>query len=151
MAENVVEIVIRANEQFEKSFKGAVDGMDGIVKAASTMSAVLIGASVAAAASIAVLTEKAIINAAEMGKMAQIAGMSVEEFSKLAKRITEDARIEVRGRRDDVLKKIKAAQDRKELTEDTVFKGKERVQKAVDAANGKIETALNTKLGELSE
>ena len=73
------------------------------------------------------------------------------EFSKLAKKIAESARIQVRGRRDDIMKKIKAAQDSKALSEDQVFKGKEQLQKVVDGANHKIETALEAKLKEIAE
>ncbi len=73
------------------------------------------------------------------------------EFSKLAKKIAESARIQVRGRRDDVMKKVKVAQDVKTLSEDQVFKGKEKLQKVVDGANGKIEAALEAKLKEISE
>lgn len=74
-----------------------------------------------------------------------------EEFGKLAKKMAEAARIQIRTHRDDVLKKIKAAQDRKELSEDIAFKSKEAAQKVVDAANGKIESQLATKLAELAE
>ena len=73
------------------------------------------------------------------------------EFTKLAKKIAEEARIQIRGHRDETLKKMKAAQDRKELTEDTAFKGKETAQKAVDRANERIETGLGAKLKEIWE
>ncbi len=73
------------------------------------------------------------------------------EFSKLAKKIAEAARISIRNHRDDAMKKVKAAQDAKTLSEDQAFKGKEQLQKAVDAANGKVEDTLNAKLKELME
>ncbi|HTY40215.1 MAG TPA: ribosome recycling factor [Candidatus Paceibacterota bacterium] len=73
------------------------------------------------------------------------------EFTKLVKKMAEEARIKVRAYRDEVLKKVKAAQDRKELSEDQVFKGKERLQKIVDGANEKVETTLGGKLKELAE
>ncbi len=73
------------------------------------------------------------------------------EFSKLAKKIAETARIQIRGQRDDIMKKVKAAQDAKMVSEDQVFKGKERLQKVVDDANQKIESALEAKLKEISE
>ena len=73
------------------------------------------------------------------------------EFTKLAKKIAETTRIQIRSHRDDVLKKIKTAEEKKELTEDTVFKGKEQIQKVVDQANGKIEQNLNSKLAEIAE
>ncbi len=74
-----------------------------------------------------------------------------EEFGKLAKKMAEAARIQIRTHRDDVLKKIKAAQERKELTEDAAFKAKEAAQKVVDGVNGKVESQLETKLAELAE
>ncbi len=73
------------------------------------------------------------------------------EFTKLAKKIAEAARIQIRTHRDDVLKKLKAAQDRKELPEDAAFKAKEAAQKVVDGANGKVESQLTAKLAELAE
>jgi ribosome recycling factor len=73
------------------------------------------------------------------------------EFAKLAKKIAESARISVRNHRDDIMKKVKAAEERKELSEDVVFKGKERLQKVVDEANAKVEGELHAKLAEIAE
>jgi ribosome recycling factor len=73
------------------------------------------------------------------------------EFAKLVKRMVETARIQIRSHRDDVMKKIKAAEAEKKMDEDAAFRGKERVQKAVDEVNKKIETMLEGKLKELSE
>lgn len=74
-----------------------------------------------------------------------------EEFMKLAKRISEDARIQVRGKREEAIKKLKAAEEGGELNEDDVFKGKEKVQKIVDSTNAEIEKALEAKIKELGE
>ncbi|HEY4526160.1 MAG TPA: ribosome recycling factor [Candidatus Paceibacterota bacterium] len=73
------------------------------------------------------------------------------EMTKLVKRMSEDARITVRGERDEANKKIKAAEDSGQATEDQVFKGKEQIQKITDTANKQIENLLNGKITELSE
>jgi ribosome recycling factor len=74
-----------------------------------------------------------------------------QEFMKLVKRISEDSRIQVRAKRDETMKKLKAAEESGELNEDMVFKGKEKAQKAVDNANGEIEKNLEAKIKELGE
>ena len=74
-----------------------------------------------------------------------------EEFMKLAKRIVEEAKIQVRMRRDDANKKVKAAEEEGVLGEDQAFKAKEQIQKAVDEANKKAETLLEGKVKELAE
>jgi len=72
------------------------------------------------------------------------------EFMKLAKKMVEASRIQVRGFRDEANKKIKALEEGKEIGEDELFKGKEKVQKMVDETNKKIEAELNSKLEELA-
>lgn len=74
-----------------------------------------------------------------------------EEFMRLAKKLTETFRIQVRNLRDEAIKKVKAAEDRKEMNEDEVFKAKEKIQKAVDQVNKDIEGLLEKKLKELSD
>lgn len=74
-----------------------------------------------------------------------------EEFSKLVRKNGENYRIQVRHFRDEVIKKVKAAEEKKELNEDDVFRMKEKIQKAVDGINKEIETLLEKKLKELSE
>lgn len=74
-----------------------------------------------------------------------------EEFTKLAKRMAESSRIQIREKRDDVLKRIKAAQENKEISEDQFFKLKEKAQEVVDKSNKKIEEKLEEKLKELSD
>ena len=71
------------------------------------------------------------------------------EFEKLVRKMSEASRIQVRSHRDDVMKKMKAAEDEKKLSEDQAFKGKEQVQKMVDDTNKKIEAALEQKVKEL--
>ena len=74
-----------------------------------------------------------------------------EELMKLAKKMTEGFKIEVRNEREDAIKKVKAAQDKKEMTEDDVADAKEKIQKRVTAANESLEIALQKKIAELSE
>ena len=73
------------------------------------------------------------------------------EFEKLVRTLSEKSRIHVRSHRDDIIKKIKAAEDAGTLSEDQAFKGKEQVQRIVDGANQKIEAALENKIRELKE
>ena len=74
-----------------------------------------------------------------------------EELTKLVKKTAETTRIQLRGRRDDIMKRVKDGEAAKELTKDDVFRGKEKIQKIVDKANAEIETAVNEKLAELGE
>lgn len=74
-----------------------------------------------------------------------------DELTKLVKKNAEVARIQVRARRDETIKKLKDAEGKKEMTEDEVFKTKEKIQKAVDEANKQIETLVDGKLKELGE
>lgn len=74
-----------------------------------------------------------------------------EELTKLVKKISESFRIQIRAKRDDAIKKLKEAEVNKELSEDEVFKMKEKTQKAVDAANKKIEDIVSAKFLELGE
>jgi ribosome recycling factor len=74
-----------------------------------------------------------------------------EEITKLIKKTAEATRIQIRSRRDDTMKHLKDAENKKEATEDEVFKAKEKVQKAVDKANGEVEAAVENKLAELGE
>lgn len=74
-----------------------------------------------------------------------------EELTKTAKKSAEGARISVRAERDEAIKKLKAGEDKGELSEDDVFKLKQEAQKAVDEANKAIESHLSKKLAEFSE
>ena len=74
-----------------------------------------------------------------------------DEMSKLVKKISEAARIQIRARREDAVKRLKDSENKKEITEDDSFKGKEKIQKATDKANGEVEAMVNSKLNELGE
>lgn len=72
-----------------------------------------------------------------------------EELMKLVKKTSEATRIQIRNRRDEVMKKIKEAESEKKMSEDEVFKTKEKIQKIVDKVNGEIEAMVGGKLKEL--
>ncbi len=74
-----------------------------------------------------------------------------EEMTKLVKKTAEAARIQVRGKREEIMKRLKDAETKKEITEDDAFKSKDKVQKAVDKANKDIEGFVEVKLAELGE
>lgn len=74
-----------------------------------------------------------------------------DELAKTVKRAAEDARIAVRNQRDDMMKKVKAAKEAKELTEDDEFSLKERLQKTVEAGNKRIDELTEAKLASILE
>lgn len=71
------------------------------------------------------------------------------QLTKLAKSKLEEARISVRGIRDDVMKELESAFKAGELSEDDKFAKKEAVQKAVDAENRALEELFTSKEAEL--
>ena len=103
------------------------------------------------------------IEAAHMGLTASNDGTTIratvsalgderrEELTKLVKKTAETARIQLRSRRDDIMKRVKDGEAAKELTKDDVFRGKEKIQKIIDKANGDIEKMVDEKLAELGE
>ncbi len=70
---------------------------------------------------------------------------SRKELVKMLKRFVEDARIQVRKERDEVLKKAKA----EGASEDEMFRRKNEIQKIVDEANKKIEDLASAKENEI--
>ena len=73
------------------------------------------------------------------------------ELTKLVGKMAEATRITIRTTRDEVNKKIKAAESNKETGEDQAFKAKEKMQKIVEEQNKLIEGMVEAKLKELSE
>ncbi len=73
------------------------------------------------------------------------------ELSKLVKKMTEQMRIQVRGLRDEAIKKLHTAENDKKISEDQAFKSKEEIEKMVKDRNQKIEATLEKKLKELEE
>ena len=74
-----------------------------------------------------------------------------EEFAKLVKKMAEQWKIQIRARRDDIMKKVNAAEEEGGWGEDQVFKGKEKIQKVVEEANKKLEALLERKLAEFAQ
>lgn len=68
-----------------------------------------------------------------------------KELVKIAKKFSEEAKVSVRNVRQDTLKDIKKAKDTKEITEDEVKDFETQIQKAVDAANLKIDESFKKK------
>ncbi len=74
-----------------------------------------------------------------------------QELAKFAGKTAEAKRIQLRSRRDETIKKIKSAEEKKEITEDQFFHAKEKIQKLLDEANEKVETVLRDKIKEIEE
>ena len=74
-----------------------------------------------------------------------------DEMGKLVKKISESARIQIRSKRDDAVKRLRDAENKAEITEDDAFQGKEKIQKATDKANKEVESLVESKLGELGD
>lgn len=73
------------------------------------------------------------------------------QLLKLAKSKHEDARVSVRGLREDVMKELDKAEKAGDITEDDKFAEKERVQKLVDETNTKLEHLFIQKEAEVSK
>lgn len=80
-----------------------------------------------------------------MIKVPQVTEERRKELCKVAKKLSEDAKISVRTARQDSLKDIKTAKDKKEITEDNVKDLETKLQKMVDEANKKIDEYLKKK------
>lgn len=74
-----------------------------------------------------------------------------DELMKTVGKMAEAARIQIRARREDAMKRIKDAKSTGTITEDDDFKGREKIQKATEKANGEAETLLKSKIAELGE
>lgn len=74
-----------------------------------------------------------------------------EELIKLVKKHAEATRITVRTHRDDAMKALRAAKDKKALSEDDEFRFREQAQKRVEKANEEIEKLTDAKLRSISE
>jgi len=80
-----------------------------------------------------------------------LSGERRQELMKLVKRETEEAKIKVRGLRDEENKEINRQFESKEIGEDEKFKLKEKIQEGVDKANREIEKILEGKIREIEE
>ena len=72
-----------------------------------------------------------------------------EELSKTVRKSAEETRIHIRRERDGAMKSLKSAEETGELPKDRAFKLKEKIQKAVEAANGEVEAVVQKKFVEL--
>jgi len=72
------------------------------------------------------------------------------QLQKLAKTKLEDARITVRGVRDEVMKQIEKLEKDGDMSEDEKFTKKDEVQKQVQATNNTLEAMLANKESELT-
>ena len=75
----------------------------------------------------------------------ELTGERRAQLAKLAKSKFEEARVSLRGARDEVMKAIDKAKDDGELSEDEKFRIRETVQKKVDDYNEKLEARYSAK------
>lgn len=73
------------------------------------------------------------------------------QLLKLAKAKLEEARVSIRGARDETMKDIDAKEKGGEMSEDDKFGAKETLQKKVDAANSSLEGHYMQKEREIQE
>ena len=73
------------------------------------------------------------------------------QLLKIAKAKHEEARVSLRGVRDDVMKEIEALLREKEMSEDEKVGAKEAIQKKVDIFNGKFDELLSLKEKEVAQ
>ena len=66
-----------------------------------------------------------------------------KELAKVVRKMAEDARVAVRNVRRESIEKLKDREKRKEISEDEVKRGQERVQKETDACVRKIDDILD--------
>ncbi len=80
----------------------------------------------------------------------ELTGERRQQLVKLAKSKLEDARVSVKGVRDDLMKTIDAAEKAGDMSQDDKFTAKEAVQKVVDATNRALEARFTEKETEIS-
>jgi len=73
------------------------------------------------------------------------------ELAKVVRKMGEDARVAVRNVRREAIEKLKDREKKKEISEDVVKRGQERIQKETDAHVKKIDEILKTKEQEILE
>jgi len=74
-----------------------------------------------------------------------------KELAKLVRKMAEDARVGVRNVRREAIEKLKDREKKKEISEDVVKRGQERIQKETDAHVKKIDEILKSKEQEILE
>ena len=73
------------------------------------------------------------------------------ELAKVVRKMGEDARVAVRNVRREAIEKLKDREKKKEISEDVVKRGQERIQKETDAHVKKIDEILKSKEQEILE
>lgn len=73
------------------------------------------------------------------------------ELAKVVRKMAEDARVAVRNVRREAIEKLKDREKKKEISEDMVKRGQERIQKETDAHVKKIDEILKSKEQEILE
>ncbi len=73
------------------------------------------------------------------------------ELAKLVRKMAEDARVAVRNVRREAIEKLKEMEKRKEVSEDDVKRGQEKIQKETDAFIKKVDEILKAKEQEILE
>ena len=73
------------------------------------------------------------------------------ELAKVVRKMGEDARVAVRSVRREAIEKLKDREKKKEISEDLVKRGQERIQKETDAHVKKIDDILKSKEQEILE
>ena len=74
-----------------------------------------------------------------------------KELVKVVRKMAEDARVGVRNVRREAIEKLKDREKKKEISEDVVKRGQERIQKETDAHVKKIDEILKSKEQEILE
>jgi ribosome recycling factor len=74
-----------------------------------------------------------------------------KELAKMVRKMAEDARIAVRNVRREAIEKLKDREKKKEISEDIVKRGQERIQKETDAHVKKVDEILKSKEQEILE
>jgi len=73
------------------------------------------------------------------------------ELAKVVRKMAEDARVAVRNVRREAIEKLKDREKKREISEDVVKRGQERIQKETDAHVKKIDEILKSKEQEILE
>ena len=73
------------------------------------------------------------------------------ELAKVVRKMGEDARVAIRSVRREAIEKLKDREKKKEISEDVVKRGQERIQKETDAHVKKIDEILKSKEQEILE
>lgn len=74
-----------------------------------------------------------------------------KDLAKVVRKMAEDARVAVRNVRREAIEKLKDREKKKEISEDVVKRGQERIQKETDAHVKKIDEILKSKEQEILE